>query len=83
MTREQLAEEIDISSKFLYEVETGKYSFNIRILIRLSEIFHVSADYLLFGEDKCHTWEKPSEYAGIEENERERFRCILREILSL
>lgn len=50
-TREALAEKIDISSKFLYEIEKGKKGFSADILSRLSKAFSVSCDFILFGED--------------------------------
>ena len=49
-TREYFAEKIDISSKFLYEIET----FSVDILKRISEVLSVSCDYILLGEDKEH-----------------------------
>lgn len=49
-TRETFAEKIDISVKFLYEIETGKKGFSVEILSRVSKILSVSCDYLLFGE---------------------------------
>ena len=53
-TREYFAEKIDISSKFLYEIETGKKGFSVNILKRMSEVLSVSCDYILLGEDKEH-----------------------------
>ena len=53
-TREYFAEKIDISSKFLYEIETGKKGFSVDILKRMSEVLSVSCDYILLGEDKEH-----------------------------
>lgn len=51
-SREALAEKIDISSKFLYEIEKGKKSFSVEILIRLSDLLNVSCDYILTGRDR-------------------------------
>lgn len=48
-TRDGFAEKIDISSKFLYEIETGKKGFSVEILYRISRVLSVSTDYLLFG----------------------------------
>lgn len=50
-TREALAEKVDISSKFLYEIETGKKGFSADVLCRLSRALSVSCDYIMMGED--------------------------------
>lgn len=51
-TRETLAEMVDISAKFLYEIETGKKGFSAETLSRLSKALSVSCDYIMFGEEK-------------------------------
>lgn len=51
-TRETLAEKVDISGKFLYEIETGKKGFSAEVLGRLSDELSVSCDYIIFGEEK-------------------------------
>lgn len=48
-TRDAFAEKLDISSKFLYEIETGKKGFSVDILYRISKVLSVSTDYLIFG----------------------------------
>jgi transcriptional regulator with XRE-family HTH domain len=50
-TREGLAEKIDISSKFLYEIEMGKKGFSADILCRISTALSVSCDYIMLGDD--------------------------------
>lgn len=51
-TREGFAEKVDISSKFLYEIETGKKGFSADTLSRISRALSVSCDYIMFGEEK-------------------------------
>lgn len=51
-TREAFAEKIEISSKFLYEIETGKKGFSSDILGRISKALYVSSDFILFGESE-------------------------------
>lgn len=53
-TREGLAEKVEISSKFLYEIETGKKGFSADTLCRISHALSVSCDYIMFGEEKKH-----------------------------
>lgn len=49
MTREQLAEKVDISSHYLYEIERGSKSVSVSILSDLAQELQTSLDYLVFG----------------------------------
>lgn len=53
-TREELAEKINISAKFLYEIEFGKKGFSAETLCRISQALSVSCDYIMLGEEKEH-----------------------------
>lgn len=53
-TREGLAEKVDISAKFLYEIEVGKKGFSADTLCRMSQALSVSCDYIMYGEEKEH-----------------------------
>ena len=48
-TREKLSEEADISSHFLFEIETGKKSMTANTIINLSKALNVTTDFLLLG----------------------------------
>ena len=54
-SREAFAEKVDISAKFLYEIEVGKKGFSAEVLCRISEALSVSCDYILFGKDNMHS----------------------------
>ncbi len=51
-TREAFAEKIDISTKFLYEIEVGKKGFSAETLCRIAQALSVSCDYIMFGKEK-------------------------------
>ena len=58
MTREQLAEKINVSTRFLADVESGETGVSISTLKALSEALLVSADYLIGNEkasEEMHT----------------------------
>ena len=40
-----------ISSKFLYEIESGKKGFSAVTLMKLSKALNVSMDYIMAGKD--------------------------------
>lgn len=50
MTQEVLAEKIDISAHYMYEIERGMKSVSVSILADLAETLNTSTDYLIFGE---------------------------------
>ncbi len=47
MTREVLAEALDVSTRFLADVEAGKVGVSLTTLAKLCRILNTSADYLL------------------------------------
>ncbi len=47
LTRESLAEKIDVSSRFLADVEAGKTGVSLATLKNICETLNVSSDYLL------------------------------------
>jgi transcriptional regulator, XRE family len=49
-TREQLAEKLDVSTKFCSDIELGVKGVSIQTLAKLTELLNLSADYILFGE---------------------------------
>lgn len=49
-TREQLAEKLDVSTKFCSDIELGVKGVSIQTLAKLSELLCLSTDYILFGE---------------------------------
>lgn len=50
-TRDELSEIIDISSKFLYEIEKGRKGFSADTLCRIAEALSASCDYIMWGEN--------------------------------
>ena len=50
-TREQLAEYADISSDFLWQIETGRKSMKVQNLARVAAALDVPTDFLIYGRD--------------------------------
>ena len=50
LTREELAEKAEISSKFLYEVEKGIKGLSADTLLKISKTLSCSCDYIMTGE---------------------------------
>jgi len=52
LTIERLCEMIGVSTSFIGLVERGDSKISIENLYKLSQVFHVSIDYLLKGEQE-------------------------------
>ncbi len=50
-SRQYLADQMQISAKFLYEIENGRKGFTVQVLNNLATIFSTSCDYLVRGEE--------------------------------
>ena len=50
-SREELAEKLDVSSKFCSDIELGVKGVSLNTLAKLSYILSLSTDYILFGYD--------------------------------
>lgn len=50
LTQEALAEQINVSPHYIYEIERGSKTMSLSILVQLSQTLHISTDYLLFGQ---------------------------------
>ena len=73
-TREYLAQEAEISSKFLYEVEKGQKGLSSESLLKIANTLSCSCDYLLTGTrldyGKCEKIVQMLEGADEEEIEK-------------
>lgn len=51
-TRDTFAGKVGISSKFLYEIETGRKNFSADVLCRIARELSVSCDYIMLGREE-------------------------------
>ena len=52
LTREHLAELLDVTPKFIADIEYGNKGLSLKNFILLIHILGVSADYLLLGDEE-------------------------------
>lgn len=62
LTQEQLAEMVNVSPHYIYEIEKGMKSMSLSTLAELSIALHVSTDYLLFGMNVVFDSSNSSQY---------------------
>lgn len=55
LTREKLAELLDLSTNFLGHIERGEKKMSLDTLVKIASILHVSLDYLVYGYDSSST----------------------------
>lgn len=48
-TREQLAEKINVSPRFVYDIELGNKGMSVETLSKIGQALDVPVDYILFG----------------------------------
>lgn len=83
-TRDFVAGSAGISTKFLYEIETGKKGFSAMVLQKLCNTLEVGSDYLLTGRSEVeydHKLIKTMEL--FPQEQKEKVRRILWEIYRL
>ena len=51
-TREKFAEKLDVSVSYLAELERGRTGISVKMLIKVCNVLGLSADYILFGEER-------------------------------
>ena len=51
-TQESLAEKLEVSPHYIYEIERGSKAMSMETLINLCSVMELSADYILFGIQK-------------------------------
>ena len=49
LTREEVAEKLDITPRFYYDLELGLKGMSVATLCKICSTLHISSDYILFG----------------------------------
>lgn len=86
LTREEMAEKINISPYFLGQLERGERKMSITTLIKISRCLRISIDYLIFGHgDKstCETSQATKDLGTLIDRLNPSEQRILRDILQL
>lgn len=50
-TRERFAELLDVTPKFCSDIELGLKGMSVPTLCRISQVLHLSTDYILYGTE--------------------------------
>lgn len=52
-TREKFAEKLEVSVSYMAELERGRTGISVKMLIKVCNLLGLSADYILFGEERA------------------------------
>lgn len=50
-SREEFAEQLDITPKFCSDIELGIKGMSVQTLCKIASVLHLSVDYILFGNE--------------------------------
>ncbi len=82
-TREKFAEKLDVSVSYLAEVERGRTGISVKMLIKICDILGLSADYVLFGEERSEDLQLLDKIHRIDEKYLPLLDSVITELLSL
>ena len=66
-TREKFAEKLDVSVSYLAELERGRTGISVKMLVKVCTVLGLSADYILFGEERPGEDARAASIARIDE----------------
>lgn len=78
LTREQFAEQIEVTPKFCSDIETGAKGMSVPTLCRISKTLRLSTDYILYGRAEQ---ESPDSVKMVLENCSKRERTYAEQLL--
>lgn len=84
ITQEKLAELINVSPHYIYEIEKGLKKMSLETLISIAKVLNTSTDYILFGTDEiadCDISNKCDSLDSVIKSLKPRHREIIADIL--
>ena len=80
LTREQLAEKLEVSTKFCSDIELGVKGMSLSTLVKMSDILCMNIDFILLGEqeDRAELDTLISLYRRCPSEHRANFLTIIR-----
>lgn len=82
-TREKFAEKLDVSVSYLAELERGRTGISVKMLIKVCNVLGLSADYVLFGEERAEDIKRLETINKIDSEYIPLLDKIINELLSL
>ena len=81
MTQKELAEYLDVTIETVGRCERGVNGITLSMIVKLSNLFNIPSDYLLFGKNRYLKYQDPDNLttaiSKLNEDERKMFHNIL------
>lgn len=81
ISQEKLAEMINVSPHYIYEIERGTKTMSLETFVTLSEVLNLSTDYILFGDKKDDTGSLYEQLNRMDEEQRTRAESAFKALL--
>lgn len=81
LSQEKLAELINVSPHYIYEIERGLKAMSLETLVNLSAALDISTDYLLFGDRQTGFESLSDMLSGLEESHRVKVESAFKVLL--
>ena len=82
-TREKFAEKLDVSVSYLAELERGRTGISVKMLIKVCNVLGLSADYVLFGNERTEDEMRLDAIRRIDEKYLPLLDKVIEELLAL
>ena len=82
-TREKFAEKLDVSVSYLAELERGRTGISVKMLIKVCNVLGLSADYVLFGNERTEDELRLDAIRRIDEKYLPLLDKVIEELLTL
>ena len=82
-TREKFAEKLDVSVSYLAELERGRTGISVKMLIKVCNVLGLSADYVLFGNERTKDEMRLDAIRRIDEKYLPLLDKVIEELLAL
>ena len=82
-TRERFAEQLDVSVSYMAEVERGRTGISVKMLIKICRLLGLSADYVLFGDERTADNDRLDKIHRIDEKYLSLLDSTISELLAL
>ena len=82
-TREKFAEKLDVSVSYLAELERGRTGISVKMLIKVCNVLGLSADYVLFGNERKEDEMRLDAIRRIDEKYLPLMDKVIEELLAL
>lgn len=82
-TREKFAEKLDVSVSYMAELERGRTGISVKMLIKVCNLLGLSADYVLFGQERAEDTKRLDTIRRIDEKYLPVLDAVTIELLEL